>query len=220
METEGRIIMAIIGLGPTPPAGGTSCYRNGGNATPRTIIVHTREMRPRLSIWRLLILPLVAPLSRWDKEGYICLWIVLVDGGRRNFDQIRRSSGAWLGKPRVANDSYLWTAAGGIPTSFAVPSARGLASLETLRIHTCGRWRVELRPASPFPWPVAWQASSRKRFLLVDGGRWNSDQIHRSLGAWLGKPRVASDSYLWTVEFRPVSPLPRRVAWQDSVPLY
>ncbi|GBN92851.1 hypothetical protein AVEN_216726-1 [Araneus ventricosus] len=58
--------MAIIGLGPTPPAGGTSCYRNGGKATP-----HTWETRPPLFIHRFLIHVLVVPLSRWDKKGCI-----------------------------------------------------------------------------------------------------------------------------------------------------
>ncbi|GBN40087.1 hypothetical protein AVEN_258207-1 [Araneus ventricosus] len=37
------------------------------------------------------------------------------------------------------------------------------------------------------PWCVACQTSSRSRFVLVDCGRWNSDQTRHSYGAWLDK---------------------------------
>ncbi|GBM23012.1 hypothetical protein AVEN_172353-1 [Araneus ventricosus] len=34
---------------------------------------------------------------------------------------------------------------------------------------------------------VAWQTSSRLRFVLVECGRWNSEQFRHSYGAWFGK---------------------------------
>ncbi|GBN84089.1 hypothetical protein AVEN_84794-1 [Araneus ventricosus] len=105
---------------------------------------------------------------------------VLVDCGRWNSGQSRRSHSAWLGKPRVTQGSHLCTVVGGIPTSRVVPTAHGFANLESLEVCTYGLWSVEFRPFTPFPRYVACQTSSHSRFVLVGCGRWNSDQSRRS----------------------------------------
>ncbi|GBM60589.1 hypothetical protein AVEN_83534-1 [Araneus ventricosus] len=51
--------------------------------------------------------------------------------------------GVWLGKPRVARGSYLWTVVGGIPNRRAVPMTRGLANLSAALECIDGIW--------PFP---------------------------------------------------------------------
>ncbi|GBN50221.1 hypothetical protein AVEN_84323-1 [Araneus ventricosus] len=53
------------------------------------------------------------------------------------------SHGMWLGKPRVTRVLYLWIVVGGIPTSRVIPTARGLVSLESLEVRTCGLWSAE-----------------------------------------------------------------------------
>ncbi|GBL74706.1 hypothetical protein AVEN_243585-1 [Araneus ventricosus] len=59
-RTEGRILMAIIGLGPTPPAGGT--FLLGLEKTqPHTITLPTRETRTSSLIRWLLIHVFVVP---------------------------------------------------------------------------------------------------------------------------------------------------------------
>ncbi|GBN50304.1 hypothetical protein AVEN_109240-1 [Araneus ventricosus] len=68
-----------------------------------------------------------------------------------------------------------------------VPTARGLASLESLEFCICGLWSAEFRPVASYPRRVAWKASSHSRFVLVDCGLRNSDQSRRSHGLWLGK---------------------------------
>ncbi|GBL95583.1 hypothetical protein AVEN_24797-1 [Araneus ventricosus] len=57
------------------------------------------------------------------------------------------SHGVWLGKPRVARGSYLWTVVGGIPTNGAAPTASSLPRVSSkmyylfaaLKLHLGGK---------------------------------------------------------------------------------
>ncbi|GBL88064.1 hypothetical protein AVEN_3459-1 [Araneus ventricosus] len=110
-----------------------------------------------------------------------------MDCGRWNSEQWHRSYGAWLGKRRVARGSYLWTVVGEIPNSRAIPTARGFRNLESLEVRTHGLWSVEFRTVAPVLRRAVSQTSSRPRFILMDCGRWNSEQSRHSFAAWLGK---------------------------------
>ncbi|GBM04255.1 hypothetical protein AVEN_41062-1 [Araneus ventricosus] len=61
-SAEAEVLMGTTGNGPILPVGGTHYHQEAP-----TIIVPTREARPRLLIRRLLIHVLVVP-PQWDQE--------------------------------------------------------------------------------------------------------------------------------------------------------
>ncbi|GBM09994.1 hypothetical protein AVEN_78330-1 [Araneus ventricosus] len=50
----------------------------------------------------------------------------------------------------------------GIPLRAIVPTACGLANLESLVVCTYGLWSVEFRQFPPWEWRVAWQISRQR----------------------------------------------------------
>ncbi|GBL95306.1 hypothetical protein AVEN_37755-1 [Araneus ventricosus] len=74
-ETEGGVLIAITGHGPTSPAGSKFRQRSGGNST-HTIAMPTREERTHLLIRRLLVPVLVLPPPiHWGSTRWVGLSI-------------------------------------------------------------------------------------------------------------------------------------------------
>ncbi|GBO21285.1 hypothetical protein AVEN_79613-1, partial [Araneus ventricosus] len=96
------------------------------------------------------------------------------------------SKGVWLGKSRVDRGSSLWTVVAGLPTSRAVPTARGLANLSEKVTEVChpsihkplmsDHLQTTKRKLRATP-----QSPEQQRFFLFP--RWvtkrNADQIRR-----------------------------------------